>query len=370
MLRKLAGLLVFCLGTMAAFAGQTGYKVLAPISHGKLTVFPVVAAGAHDTSDFITLDEGVRNGQVVVTEAGRVPMMIRRPIPNGIPQYNSGAQVNTLVLVNNSDKPLLLLAGEIVTGGKQDRVIAKDRIVPAHSDPIDLGVFCVEPGRWTETSNNFKSMGAQMAQPSVRREAMAKKDQQAVWDSVRSSTAETVEVVAASPGASMPSSSTGTVIGGNGLPTELHGTTSYATVMKNKTVEQQVDKIAEPVNRQYQSIIGELRAKNAVGVVAAVNGQILWADIFANAQLLERYWPKLVRSYAAEAMISRAAFGKTGVGAAQDFVDFLEGRREVSETEPGIFRQTEVTGDGYRVFELTSLLPKTSFVVHIAKMVQ
>jgi hypothetical protein len=369
MLRKLAGLFVVCSAAVWGFAGQTGYKVLSPISQGKLTVFPVVAAGAHDTSEFITLDEGVRSGQVIVTEAGRLPMMIRRPLPNSSPYYNGGAQVNTLVLVNNSDKPLLLLAGEIVTGGKQDRVIGKDRIVPAHSDPIDLGVFCVEPGLWTETSTSFKSMGAQMAQPSVRREAMAKKDQQAVWDSVRSSSAETVEVVAAPTGVNTTSSSIGSVVDSNGL-SELHGTTSYATVMKNKSVQQQVDKIAEPVTRQYQSLIGELRAKNAVGVVAAVNGQILWADIFASPQLLERYWPKLVRSYAAEAMIARVAYGKVAEGAAQDFVNTLEGRREVSETEPGVFRQTEVTGDGYRVFELTALLPKTSFVVHIAKMVQ
>ena len=368
MLRRLAGIFVLCLTSLAALAGQTGYKVLAPITHGKLTVFPVIAAGSHDASGFVTLDEGTRSGEVIVTEAGRLPMMIRRP--NTRPYYNNGgAQVNTLVLVNNSDKPLLLLAGEIVTGGKQDRVIGKDRIVPAHSDPIDLGVFCVEPGRWTETSTSFKSMGAQMAQPSVRREAMAKKDQQAVWDSVRSSAAETVEVVAAAPPINTTSSSTGTTVVG-GIPAELHGTTSYATVMKNKAVEQQVDKIAEPVTKQYQSMIGELRAKNAVGVVAAVNGQILWADIFASPQLLERYWPKLVRSYAAEAMISRAAFGKLDADAAQAFVDSLGGHREVSETEPGVFRQTEVTGDGYRVFELTSLLPKTGFDVHIAKMVQ
>ena len=110
--------------------------------------------------------------------------------------------------------------------------------------------------------------------------------------------------------------------------------------------------------------------KNAVGVVAAVNGQILWADIFSSPQLLERYWAKLVRSYAAEAMITRAAYSKADVGSAQEFVNSLGGKREVSETEPGVFRQTEVTGDGYRVFELTSLLPKMGFEVHIAKMMQ
>src|ERR1700693_3530032 len=73
---------------------------------------------------------------------------------------HDGAQVNRLVLVNNSKRPLLLLAGEIVTGGKQDRVIGKDRIVPAESDPVDLSVFCVEPGRWVATSEHFGTSGA------------------------------------------------------------------------------------------------------------------------------------------------------------------------------------------------------------------
>src|ERR1700739_4085280 len=122
------------------------YKVLEPIRHGNLTIFPVVAARSYDTQEFLTLDEGLHSGEVIVTESGSVqPLMRRRrtPLPH------DGAQVNQLVLVNNSKRPLILLAGEIVTGGKQDRVIGKDRIVPGESDPIDLGVFCVEPGGWT-----------------------------------------------------------------------------------------------------------------------------------------------------------------------------------------------------------------------------
>src|SRR5262249_48950072 len=95
-----------------------------------------------------------------------------------------GAQVNTLVLVNNSQRPLLLLAGEIVTGGKQDRVVGKDRIVPPESDPVDLGAFCVEPHRRVETSGKFDTRTSVMAQPSVRKKAMAEKDRQQVWNSV------------------------------------------------------------------------------------------------------------------------------------------------------------------------------------------
>jgi hypothetical protein len=348
--RKLAVFIFVAVVSLAtAFAGEvrSGYKVLSPISHGNLTIFPVVASSTHDASQFMTLDEGLRSGEVIVTEAGRVQPLIRRgsrPIPRG-----GGGEVNRLVLVNNSSRPLLLLAGEIVTGGKQDRVIGKDRIVPAQSD-ADLSVFCVEPGRWTEVSSNFKGMTAQMAQPSVRSKAMADKDQQKVWNSVRA--AQESAVVAAAPSAAP----------------ELRGTSSYAKVMDNVEVKKQVDEIAAPVQRDYQGLIRELRARNAVGVVAAVNGRIIWADVFASTPLLEKYWPKLVRSYAAEAYVVRTSSGgRPGTHAAQEFLDNMDGRRQVSEVEPGVFRQTEISGDGFKVFELTSLLPKTGFDLHVAK---
>src|SRR6202043_1491513 len=115
-----------------------------------------VANKSYDTVEFLTLDEGLRSGDVVVTEAGQARGLIRqRPGEQAMMHPTRDAEVNRLVLVNNSKRPLLLLAGEIVTGGKQDRVIGKDRIVPAESDPVDLSVFCVEPGRWVATSQNF-----------------------------------------------------------------------------------------------------------------------------------------------------------------------------------------------------------------------
>src|ERR1700704_6334417 len=163
-------------------ATANDYKILTPITHGDLTVFPVVSAKTHDTSDFITLDEGIRSGDVVVTEVGNLyPAMQRRP--NQVQRYG-GAQVNRLVLVNNSKHPLILLAGEVVTGGTQDRVVGKDRIVPAESAPVVLSVFCVEHGRWVETSTKFDTHASVMLQPSVRMKAMADQDQQKVWDEV------------------------------------------------------------------------------------------------------------------------------------------------------------------------------------------
>jgi hypothetical protein len=351
----------------------SGYKVLDPIRHGNLTVFPVVAAKSYPTGEFMTLDEGLRSGDVVVTEAGNVQGLIRRHTSPVIRNDGGGAQVNRLVLVNNSKRPLLLLAGEIVSGGKQDRVIGKDRIVPPESDPVDLSVFCVEPGRWVETSNNFgaseamygRNVGgpipsaapppmAMMAQPSVRAKAMADKDQSQVWAEVRKqqSAMETVEVSA----------------GADIVATEIASTSSYAKVNENAEVKKQVEAVAKPIEQNYQSLIRQLRDRNAVGVVVAVNGRIIWADVFASTDLLEKYWPKLVRSYASEAVVTRAKDVEVGVSQAQAFLGDMEGRHETIETEPGIYRHTEATGDGFKAFSLMSLLPKTGFDVHVAKM--
>lgn len=333
------------------------YSLLNPIRNGNLTVFPVVSGKSYDTHDFITLDEGLRSGDVIVTEAGQARGLIRRrpPYPPATPP-DRGAEVNRLVLVNNSTHPLLLLAGEIVTGGKQDRVIGKDRIVPPESDPVDLSVFCVEPGRWVATNGkySFESLPASpFASPVVRSKAMGAKDQQQVWDSVRTSQQAMSMVVAGSS----PQASAG-----------INSTSSYARVMEDKEVQKQVDSVATPVEHNYESVIRQLRDRNAVGVVVAVNGDIVWADVFASTQLLQKYWPKLIRSYATEAVVTKAKSVEVTIKDAQKFLDQVEVRHETADIEPGIYRQTELTGDGFKVFELTSLLPKTGFAVHIAKM--
>jgi hypothetical protein len=117
-------------------------------------------------------------------------------------------------------------------------------------------------------------------------------------------------------------------------------------------------------------VIHQLRDRHAVGVVVAVNGQLIWADVFASSNLLEKYWPKLVRSYAAETFSQQGKSAAVDVRAAQEFLDRQDGRRQVVESEPGLYRHSETTGDGYKVFALTSLLPSTGFELHVAKMAE
>jgi hypothetical protein len=195
-----------------------------------------------------------------------------------------------------------------------------------------------------------------MAQPSVRAKAMGDKDQNQVWAEVRKQQQSmTVEVAAGASGVNAD---------------EIRSTSSYARVMENKDVKEKVDEVAKPIEQNYQSLIKQLRDRKAVGVVVAVNGRIIWADVFASTELLERYWPKLVRSYASEAVVTRAKGGEASLAQAEAFLQEMEGRRETIESEPGIYRHTEINGDGFKAFALTSLLPKTGFDLHVAKMAE
>lgn len=361
--------------------GSGPYKVLAPIESGKLLLFPVVRVSGKTpaTTPFLTLDEGIKSGEVEVTEAGRVRGLVRPRGTVGVPPYGDdrfrggdqpprdqdfdrGDEVNTLVLVNHSDKPLLLLAGEIVTGGKQDRVIAKDRIVPAGAEPIDLGVFCIEPGRWTETSAVFGSSAkgtthSFMVQPRVREKAMAARDQEQVWDSVRGTIAQL-------DAAAVPA-----VTGGGAYRYDAsRGTTSYARTMESSAVSEKVDEAAAPVMQARAKVLAQLRAEDAVGVVVAVRGEIVWADLFANTDLLARYWTKLVRSYAAESLTARSSDETPTVADAQRFLNPPTDGSETSEGDVGVYRYRDLRSGNTETFILESKLPGTGYNVHISKM--
>src|ERR1051326_2940881 len=139
---------------------EMAWSVLAPVGYKNLTIFPLRATDAA-TDAYITLDEGTRNGTVVIAGRGgaqaanrRARRAASRQVQQAV-SYNEGASVNELALVNRSGKRLLLLAGTVVVGGQQDRIVQEDRIIPPVSVPVALSVFCVEHGRWTARTTSY-----------------------------------------------------------------------------------------------------------------------------------------------------------------------------------------------------------------------
>jgi hypothetical protein len=337
------------------------WRLLDPVAYENITIFPVVSSSTHDTSPFLTLDEGLSSGEVIVSEQGAAGLARSRDgRPVAVPQYNGGASVNQLVLINRGKRPLLLLAGELVSGGKQDRIIGKDRIVPVGSDPLPLDVFCVEHGRWTGASSQFDASKT-IVHPSVREQAAVGQNQNEVWSAVRSGTfaspkpsrAGAAGGVAqpAPPPAQLSSEAIGDAIA-TAAPTQ-----SYRKIYEQSRAGASVDEFVAELERRFNRATLGLKGERVVGVVVAYGGDVAWSDIFASGDLFEHYWSKLLRSYAVEAM-ARPAYKETAaITDAREFLRSLNGR-EVVESEPGVYRWREITEGRLSLIELEAIAPK------------
>ena len=392
-------------GTTAQGGGRAGgWRILEPITYENMSVFPVVASNTRSTDEFITLDEGLSSGAVTVSERGAEIM--RRSRDGGpAPAQYSGASVNELVLVNHGNKPLILLAGEMVSGGKQDRIIGKDRIVPVGAEPLPLDVFCVEHGRWSNGAN-FSAANT-MVHPSVREKAAVDQAQGEVWAAVRNGTtagvggrsgsgtqassdgffvagtvgAQTVEAQGTS---TQSSAARGGAAGGGtagagtsagaanatfeGLPALLrstinatfdgmNSTQAYAKTYGSSVVNRTTDPFVDEIQRRFARVTSELKGERVVGVVIAYGGEVAWSDIFASPQLFERYWTKLLRSYVVEAVARPGTKEVATLKDAEEFLRPLKGTEKI-ESDPDVYRWREVTQGRMVAIELQALKPK------------
>jgi hypothetical protein len=223
-----------------------GTRVAAPIQYRQLTIFPVVQTSeAVDRTRYLTLTEGLKQKRVTVSELG------------------GGGEVNRLQVENRSDRPLLILGGELVLGGQQDRILGQDTIVPA-GQKLAVQVFCVEHGRWSGARQFTAAQG--MADPKIRVRAKYRADQSQVWSEVASKNA----ALGAAP-------STGTY---RNLAAGAEGERALAPY--RTAVGGALDRLPE-------------RAK-LVGVVAAVNGRVTGVELFARPDLFAAYRDKLLDS--------------------------------------------------------------------------
>ena len=333
------------------------WRLLDPITYENLTVFPVVSSSEFDTSSFITLEEGLASGEVIVREQGEETLIRDRNSNRQYMPAPGGASVNQLVLLNRSKRPLLLLSGELVSGGKQDRIIAKDRIVAPGSDPLPLDVFCVEHGRWSAGSQF--SAAKSIVHPSVREQATVKQSQSQVWQAVSVGTTASPSTVnggigygnAAAPAPRVSQDELSAAM------REEAPTQSYAKLYGSRRVGASVDVLVEELQKRFRRETAGLKGERVIGVVVAYGGEVAWSDIFASGDLFTAYWNKLLRSYAVEA-VARPTLRE--VSTVEDARDFLQRRkgREQTESEPGVYRWREISTGSISQIELDSLEPK------------
>ena len=323
------------------------WRLLDPVSYENLSVFPVATSAERDTNAFLTLEEALSSGEVTVREQGTEAIYRNRDSSRPVREVYGGPSVNQLVLVNHGKRPLLLLAGELVSGGKQDRIIAKDRIVAPFAEPLPLDVFCVEHGRWSSGSqfNEAKTI----VHPSVREQAAVKQKQADVWAAV--TLGSTASAGKAAPAPAVPSAELGYTIRDE-APTQ-----SYNKIYGSRRVNSSVEAVVSEIGRRFRKETSGLKGERVVGVVVAYGGEVAWSDIFASGELFAAYWNKLLRSYAVEAVARPTLREKASLDDAREFLRRLNGR-ESTESEPGVYRWREIDEDGLSQIELDALEPK------------
>ncbi|MEX1119476.1 MAG: DUF6569 family protein [Terrimicrobiaceae bacterium] len=191
--------------------------------------------------------------------------------------------VNELLIENTGETDLFVQAGDIVKGGRQDRTLGADFIVPANSGKVPIPVFCVEAQRWhkrrSESDAHFSKSSDYASSKKLRSALRTSKSQSAVWAAVE----EEQENLSKSTGSSSKSAES---------PSSLQ--LSYE---KKETV----DAVSE-----YLAALEASPSTEAAGVVWAINGKLSHADIYGSPVLFRKVWRKLLRAAALEAISERS----------------------------------------------------------------
>ena len=229
-------------------------QIGAESTFGNMTIFPLLN-GDSGSADYLTLDEALGRGLVQITEVS---------VQGSVPE---------LKLNNESDEPVLLLDGEELIGAKQNRVLNLTIMAPPKRTII-IPVSCVEAGRWSPRSAKFTtSSNAYFAQGRVKKMAQvssslmsrgqARSDQEAVWADI----------------------------------------SLKASHLKAESATAAMSDIYERYTKRIDDYVGAFAAiDRQVGAVFTINGNIIGFDLFDSPATFKKLLPKLVRSYALDAI--------------------------------------------------------------------
>jgi hypothetical protein len=253
--------------------------------------------------DYLLLDDGISQGTVRITE------------------LNASGSVPEVRVENLAAVPVLLVDGEELVGAKQNRVVNLTILVPARST-ITIPVSCVEASRWHMASPDFQVAGHLMyaqgraerfcqVSRSMRASGSHSSDQAAVWRNIEAKA--------------------------HRLGTQSH-TQAHSGLFE----------------RNAASVEGYVRAFNwqsgQTGAAFLIAGQLVGVDIFDHAEVMRRFFHKLVRSYALDALDSSAAISATSTQASEhavaNFLARIGQAQSFSNQATGLGKDIRFSGPG------------------------
>lgn len=258
-----------------------GLKIIGPYTHKNLTIY-LIHGKETDKEDYLTLEEAMAQKQVVVYEIEKV---------------------NELEIENLSNKPVFVQAGDIVKGGKQDRTLAKDFVVPPRSGKMPIASFCVERGRWSrrgdESAKIFNSPGQDL---SLQRGKPFSSSQEKVWEDVEKTQGELARGLAErekirdfhnSRACQLPPGWQTPAEAGIRDPSSP---SSLLLTLENKELQKAIEDYTKALSKIVEG------QSDVVGFAFAINGKLNSADVYGSNKLFKKLWLKLLKASAVEAI--------------------------------------------------------------------
>jgi len=247
---------------VAASAQKANYTISSPYTHKNLTIF-LIHGKDESNKNIMTLQEAMERKLFVVYET---------------------SEVNELEVENLSKtQEVFIQSGDIVKGGKQDRVLAVSIIIPIRSGRVKIESFCVESGRWTkpgsEDSSKFDSSNDRIVTKELKIAANGARSQSDVWDQVSNAQER--------------------------LAKNVGGSIQAGTSKSSLQLSLENGKVAATVDEYIKSLSGVINGKSdVIGYAFAINGKINSADIYVSNALFKKLWTKMLKATATEAVSS------------------------------------------------------------------
>jgi hypothetical protein len=241
------------------------YTFSGPFTHDNLTIFLVHGKDTLSGKPLLTLEEALEQKKAIVHET---------------------QQVNQLTVENvSADIEVYVQAGDIVKGGKQDRLIAHDLIVPPKSGKQPVASFCVEHGRWTqrgaETAGAFDSSSNVANSKDLKVASQSNmRSQNKVWEKVNEAQQKLGRNV-------------GKIVVNQQSPTSLQLT------LEDKKLLEELDKYIKELSKVPDG------KKDVIGYAVAINGKVEECDVYGSNSLFMKLWPKLINGSATEALAEK-----------------------------------------------------------------
>jgi hypothetical protein len=239
------------------------HRLSGPYTHDNLSIFLIHGEDRLKLKSYLTLPEALEQKKAVIHET---------------------QAVNRLTVENLSPtEELLILSGDILKGGQQDRFAQFDLIVPPKSGKVPLTCFCIEATapRWMRrlegADKKFAGSPGQLSSNALIYNARGPASQHAVW-------LEAAKVQ-------------------NKLSANLGVSVKAKESDSSLALSLQAKKVREATDRYVQKLAAIVQdKKDVIGYACVVNGKVASADIYGSSDLFRKVWPRLLQASATEAL--------------------------------------------------------------------